>query len=86
MSGVMNRDEKTNDNQMDRKFVNEIQKIVPSNMMDGYKSDRPANNSKSKAINEIQDLLKLHKELDKRVMGQMRADHVQEGTKRVFYG
>ena len=86
MSGVMSRDEKTNDNQMDRKVVNEIQKIVPSNMMDGYKSDRPANNSKSKAINEIQDLLKLHKELDKRVMGQMRADHVQEGTKRVFYG
>ena len=32
------------------------------------------------------DLLKYNRELDKRVVGSMRADHVQENTKNVFYG
>lgn len=32
------------------------------------------------------DLLKYNKEIDKRIMGSMRADHVQENTKKVFYG
>jgi len=34
----------------------------------------------------MMDLLKYNKELDKRVLGSMRADNIQEGTKKVFYG
>lgn len=34
----------------------------------------------------MMDLLKLHKELDKRVIGSMKADNIMEGTKKVFYG
>ena len=34
----------------------------------------------------MMDLLKYNRELDKRVIGSMRADHVKENTKKVFYG
>eukprot|EP00347_Sterkiella_histriomuscorum_P014310 403361362 len=42
--------------------------------------------NKPSALDEMMDLLKNNRELDKRVIGSMRADHVQEGTKNVFYG
>lgn len=32
------------------------------------------------------DLLKFNKELDKRIMGSMRADHFKVHTKPVLYG
>jgi hypothetical protein len=40
----------------------------------------------SKTELETMDLLKFNKALDKRIMGSMRADHLNGSTKQVFYG
>lgn len=37
-------------------------------------------------MNEMLDLLKFNKELDKRVIGMMKSDNIGDATKKVFYG
>ena len=39
----------------------------------------------AQSINEAMDMLKINKELDRRVMNSMRADNIKSGAKNVFY-
>lgn len=34
----------------------------------------------------MMDMIRFNKEIDKRILGSMRADNIQEGTKKIFYG
>ncbi|CDW75955.1 UNKNOWN [Stylonychia lemnae] len=61
--------------------------------LEGSRTERLGNQTttngeakKTQTLEEMMDLLKYNKELDKRVIGTMKADNIQEGTKKVFYG
>ena len=43
------------------------------------------NNTNAKML-EFMDLLKFNKELDKRVIGSMRADNIRESTSKMYFG
>lgn len=39
-----------------------------------------------RTLEQMKDLLRFNNELDKRVIGNLKGDHIQDGTKPVFYG
>ena len=39
-----------------------------------------------KQVIEAMDLLKFNKEIDRKILGSMRADNIANGQKKIFYG